>query len=80
MLVRADGNGRAWEPSSEADLARGGTSLMVSIVLCACIRFEVSLCFAFFFAGFKRDSPGCLGDPYGCPRQVEEVRGPPNSK
>jgi hypothetical protein len=42
---------------------------MVSIVLCTCIRFEVGLRFA-FFADFKRDSPGCLGDPYGCPRHL----------
>jgi hypothetical protein len=41
----------------------------VPVVLCACVRLEVSLRFA-FFAGFKRDSLGCLGDPYGCPRQV----------
>jgi hypothetical protein len=33
-------------------------------------RVEVSLRFA-FFAGFKRDSPGYLGDPYGCPRQMD---------
>jgi hypothetical protein len=46
--------------------AAGAT--MVTIVLCTCVRLEVSLCFA-FFAGFERDSPGCLGDPYGCPRQ-----------
>jgi hypothetical protein len=48
-------------------VGRGGTR--VTIVLCACVRLEVSLRFA-FFAGFKRDSLGCLGDPYGCPRQV----------
>jgi hypothetical protein len=41
---------------------------MVTIVLCACVRLEVSLCFA-FFVGYKRDSSGCLADPYGCPRQ-----------
>jgi hypothetical protein len=23
-----------------------------------------------FFAGFKQVSPGYLGDPYGCPRQI----------
>jgi hypothetical protein len=40
----------------------------VWIMLRVCVRLEVSLCFA-FFAGFKRDSPGYLGDPYGCPRQ-----------
>jgi hypothetical protein len=67
------------EPLSEADLARGGALLRylggpwgpttVWIVLCACVRLEVSLCFA-FSAGFKRDPPGYLGDPYGCPRQV----------
>jgi hypothetical protein len=44
----------------------GGT--VVAVTLCACVRLEVSLCVV-FFAGFKRDSPGCLGDPYGCPRQ-----------
>jgi hypothetical protein len=25
--------------------------------------------FAFVFDEFKRVSPGCLGDPHGCPRQ-----------
>jgi hypothetical protein len=25
--------------------------------------------FAFVFYKFKRVSPGCLGDPHGCPRQ-----------
>jgi hypothetical protein len=34
--------------------ATGATA--VAVVLCACVRLEVSLCFA-FFAGFKRDSP-----------------------
>jgi hypothetical protein len=26
--------------------------------------------FAFIFYEFKRVSPGCLGDPHGCPRQI----------
>jgi hypothetical protein len=103
MLVRMGGNRCAREPSSEADIARGGVSprarrtspegasvlerggpcsrgrfavspwwaagaTRVTIVLCACVRVEVSLRFA-FFAGLKRDSPGYLGDPYGSPRQ-----------
>jgi hypothetical protein len=83
MLVLTGGNRHAWEPSSDADLTRGGVSrprgcfaalpwwavgaAAALIVSGACIRLEVSLCFA-FFAGFKRDSPGCLGDPDGCPR------------
>jgi hypothetical protein len=31
------------------------------------VMFEECLCFV-FFAGFKQDSPGFLGDPRGCPR------------
>jgi hypothetical protein len=70
--------GGVW-PSSEADFARGGRfaalpwlavgATTLWIVLCACVRLEVSLHFA-FFAGFKRDSPSYLGDPYGCPRHA----------
>jgi hypothetical protein len=33
-------------------------------VLCMCLGL-----FAFVFDEFKRVSPGCLGDPHGCPRQ-----------
>jgi hypothetical protein len=53
-------------PCRVALVGHGATTAWT--VLCACVRLEVSLRFA-FFAGFKRDSPGCLGDPYGCPRQ-----------
>jgi hypothetical protein len=28
------------------------------------------VCFALFFAGFRQDSPGFLGGPQGCPRQI----------
>jgi hypothetical protein len=33
-------------------------------VLCVCLGL-----FAFVFYEFKQVSLGCLGDPYGCPRQ-----------
>jgi hypothetical protein len=49
-------------------VGRGATT--VWIVLRVCVRLEVGLRFA-FFAGFKRDSPGYLGDPYGRPRHYE---------
>jgi hypothetical protein len=67
-------------PSSEADLARGGALLGRSggprgpsrrglcYVRVFRVMFEGCLCFV-FFAGFKQDSPGFLGDPRGCPRQ-----------
>jgi hypothetical protein len=32
------------------------------------LRVRLGL-FAFVFYEFKRVSPGCLGDPHGCPRQ-----------
>jgi hypothetical protein len=38
----------------------------VAIVSCTCVRLVVGSRFA-FFVGFKRVSPGYLGDPYGCP-------------
>jgi hypothetical protein len=72
------------EPSSGANFTRGvvsprarrtsleGALRYATSVGCGGLygvdRVEVSLRFA-FFAGFKRDSPGYLGDPYGCPRQ-----------
>jgi hypothetical protein len=68
------------EPSSEADLARGGALLGRSggprgpsrrglcCVRMFCVMFEECLCFV-FFAGFKQDSPGFLGDPRGYPLQ-----------
>jgi hypothetical protein len=34
-----------------------------------CVCFVLCLCFV-FFAGFKQDSPGFLGDPRGCPRHL----------
>jgi hypothetical protein len=34
------------------------------------VRFEVGLVLCVFFAGFKQDYPGFLGDPRGCPRQM----------
>jgi hypothetical protein len=103
-LERGGPHSRMRQSSSEADLARGGSSsprarwtspegassprvrqtapkgalrcvtwwaagaTAVAVALCACVGLEVSLCFV-FFAGFKRDFPGCLRDPYGCPRQ-----------
>jgi hypothetical protein len=65
-------------PSSEANLARGGIRratlagcgghqgrdrVVRVFQVCRLVRV---LC---FFAGFKRVSPGYLGDPHGCPRQ-----------
>jgi hypothetical protein len=86
--VRAlDAHTREWEQVRASALERGGPrprgcfavlpwwaagATMVTIVLCACYRFEVSSRFA-FFAGFKRDSPGCLGDPCGCPRHTVKI-------
>jgi hypothetical protein len=63
--------------SSEADLTREASAVLpwqaagttrVVVVLCVFLGMRVDLCFA-FFVGFKRVSPGHLGDPYGCPRQ-----------
>jgi hypothetical protein len=34
-----------------------------------CVRLS-KRCVLLFFAGFKQDSPGFLGDPQGCPRQL----------
>jgi hypothetical protein len=34
-----------------------------------CVRLSRRCVLLLFFAGFKRDSPGCLGDPQGRPRQ-----------
>jgi hypothetical protein len=70
------------EPSSEAEPARGGalsgrTGRPWGPSRCGlcCVRmFWVMLweCLCFvFFADFKQDSPGFLGDPRGCPRQEE---------
>jgi hypothetical protein len=36
------------------------------------VRFAECLCFV-FFAGFKQDSPGFLGDPRGCPRHKDLI-------
>jgi hypothetical protein len=65
------------EPSSEADLARGDALLGRSDGprgppwrgLCrACFVLGLRcVCVLCFFAGFKQDSPGFLGDPRGCP-------------
>jgi hypothetical protein len=48
-------------------VGRGGHR-SVGRALCVCLSKR---CVSFlFFAGFKQDSPGCLRDPQGCPRQV----------
>jgi hypothetical protein len=39
----------------------------VGRALCMHLRKRHAL--LLFFAGFKQDSPGFLGDPQGCPRQ-----------
>jgi hypothetical protein len=65
-------------PSSEADLARGGVCRATlagrvghhgrdRVVHVFYVHGLVRV--LRFFAGFKRVSPGYLGDPYGCPRQ-----------
>jgi hypothetical protein len=68
-------------PTSKADLYRGGAVPLEQsgvppeggwadcltgrgFISCACLGS-----FAFIFNEFKRVSPGCLGDPHGCPRQ-----------
>jgi hypothetical protein len=69
------------EPSSEAEPARGGAlsgrtggPWGPSLRGLCCVRmFWVMLgeCLCFvFFAYFKQDSPGFLGDRRGCPRQL----------
>jgi hypothetical protein len=43
---------------------------MTWIALCVCFALGPRLCLRFaFFAGFKQDSPGFVGDPRGYPRQ-----------
>jgi hypothetical protein len=46
-------------------VGRGG-HYSVGCAMCARLGKR---CVLFFFAGFKQDSPGFLGDPQGCPRQ-----------
>jgi hypothetical protein len=72
------------QPTSEADLYRGGAVPLERSgvppeggwadcltgrgsvgLFCACVLGS----FAFIFYELKRVSPGCLGDPHGCPRQ-----------
>jgi hypothetical protein len=61
-------------------VGRGGhRSVGLCCVRMFCVMFEVCLCFV-FFAGFKQDSPGFLGDPCGYPRQILYWFGPPESK
>jgi hypothetical protein len=35
-----------------------------------CVRLSKRCVLLLFFTGFKRDSPGSLGEPQGYPRQV----------
>jgi hypothetical protein len=49
-----------------ATLVGRGGHRSVGHAVCV-LRLEV--CFILFFAGFKQDFPGFLGDPQGCPRQ-----------
>jgi hypothetical protein len=64
------------EPSSEAEPARGGALLghfggpwgPPQRGPCRVCVLRLEVCFVLFFAGFKQDSPGFLGDPQGCPR------------
>jgi hypothetical protein len=41
-----------------------------------CVRLRKRCVLLLFFAGFKQDSPGFLGDPQGCPRQEVNVKIP----
>jgi hypothetical protein len=61
-----------WNPLEGAfdwatSAGRGGHR-SVGRALCACLGKRCIL--LLFFAGFKQDFPGFLGDPQGCPRQV----------
>jgi hypothetical protein len=49
-------------------VGRGGLR-SVGRALCVCLSKRCVL--FLFFAGFKKDSPGFLGDPQGCPRQQQ---------
>jgi hypothetical protein len=55
-------------PRAERSSAQGWSGRLSNVswtrgfVLCVCLGL-----FAFVFYEFKRVSPGCLGDPYGCP-------------
>jgi hypothetical protein len=53
-------------PCWAALVGRGGHR-GVGRAVCAC--FVLGLRCVLFFAGFKQESPGFLGDPRGCPRQ-----------
>jgi hypothetical protein len=65
--------GRRHTPRAERSSARGwlgrlfdGPWVRGSVGLfCACVLGS----FTFIFYELKRVSPGCLGDPHGCPRQ-----------
>jgi hypothetical protein len=65
------------ELSSEVEPARWGLdwSILVGrgghrgVGRALCVRLSRRCVLLLFFAGFMRDSPGCLGDPQGCPRQ-----------
>jgi hypothetical protein len=46
--------------------AAGATTAWVAPCVCLGKRCFLLL----FFAGFKQDSPGFLGDPQGCPRHI----------
>jgi hypothetical protein len=46
-------------------VGRGG---LRSVGRALCVRLSERCVLLLFFAGFKQDSPGFLGDPHGCPR------------
>jgi hypothetical protein len=65
------------DPRARRDLLEGafdwvtpvgcGGHRSVGRAVCACLGKRCV--FVLFFAGFKQDYPGFLGDPQGCPRQ-----------
>jgi hypothetical protein len=56
-------------------VGRGGHC---SVGRAPCVRLSERCVLFLFFAGFKQDSPGCLGDPQGCPRHSALVGSSPH--
>jgi hypothetical protein len=65
------------QPSSEADLTRGGGWAerfrwavgATGVAVTLCVFWACGLVCVCSFYEIRWVSPGCLGDPYGCPRQ-----------
>jgi hypothetical protein len=47
-----------------------GRGVHRSVGRALCVRLSKRCVLFLFFAGFKQDPPGFLGDPQGCPRQL----------